>query len=475
MSEYSHAGVSIYQAAPRDIIHSIFKFLSLSDMLPAAQSCHTWWSAALREKSRSVKLDSLFLSRWRELSKSPLRFHVGELYARRSPVYLSRVMKLLHVLPKCHQVNVTLVHAQIVSLTKPLPPFPSTITSFILEFTQNPDMTVLSLLYAAIAPCLQSLSYMNLYSPNVRFGEAELQFLIQIIARCQSLKTLRIMSNYKFYVADTVKVDMSLLSELKNLTQLEIMGQYCFANEVTWKAIGQLPLKKLELKIPDFDRFADVMVSSRDMLSGMIKFDVNQYISLSQMQLLVGAMPHLRHWTVYSSHRHVLALLHRFPLKTICLARFDIAHIDDLVHGISLCTSLTYIDAERFQLTLQDAQFRRMVQHLSNLTTLECSGCMFALDGLSCLSACPSIERLIIEDGSLASCELLHIRGLPCLRRLGLFDCCNLDSLGCELFRPPSMLFPQLTHFSYSGRNPIAQQMVSEVDYNWGFEEDLEE
>lgn len=109
--------MSAAQLLYTDGLHSIFRFLSLKDLLSAVHSCRSWRDAAYKEKqSRSVEVN-LSDDRFPSLLSSPLRHHVTSFVSdRRAHLLFASISQLASRLPWLRSLDVRLSVAKLSAL-----------------------------------------------------------------------------------------------------------------------------------------------------------------------------------------------------------------------------------------------------------------------------------------------------------------------------------------------------------------------
>lgn len=82
------------QSLYADGLHSIFKFLSLKDLLPSIQTCRSWRSAAYNESPRHDENISVSFIQFDELFHWPLRHHISIIEGSEEVATLDQVTQL---------------------------------------------------------------------------------------------------------------------------------------------------------------------------------------------------------------------------------------------------------------------------------------------------------------------------------------------------------------------------------------------
>ena len=104
------SALSPAQRCAPDLVAAAFSFLDLAEALPAAVSCHAWYTAAGREKPRQLKFSKKSTANFERLlsSRSPLRRHVSVLVPPAGTYLSPALLQQIRELPALTRLNSTL-------------------------------------------------------------------------------------------------------------------------------------------------------------------------------------------------------------------------------------------------------------------------------------------------------------------------------------------------------------------------------
>ena len=423
---------SLAERLVADLLRCIFAHLDLREMLPAARTCHEWYSAALQERSRRMHCE-LPPNCWSDLASSPLaRLHVTSLPPAWGANFASLGAALS--LASLTFLSVYIDEVSPVELSQMLQ-LPLNLRSFSLGFGCTPADSVLASLFGAIAAGRMSLRRLAL-GLNPSYGRpapspAVAQLFVDSAAQCTRLRRLSL---------NIVTSGTCHLAPLLACTQLHALHlnrmQLDPTQAMVVRELGRHGLRELQWQGPyGAATNADMAMVRRTLFAApldcfpALRFFDTCITQPGEVSQLVAIMPNLQHvGGLELSDALAVRTLLRLPLQRVSFEdaerpsslRIHAAAQPALFVELPQCSSLTELILCRMKVTWQQGE--TMLRSMPQLCTLRINEVPGALNWV--LTAGAHLESLDVEfadhvrdrvDG-----QLLQLVNLPNLHNLRL-------------------------------------------------------
>jgi hypothetical protein len=111
--------LSVAQQCYDDVLHSLFAFLSLNEVLEVARTCHRWRNAAVKERSRDQWVSVLSSAQLRNLSDSPYKRHCNKMVIEsKFPLAPSHLRLIRDRLPHVNDMQITVAAAPLIRILR---------------------------------------------------------------------------------------------------------------------------------------------------------------------------------------------------------------------------------------------------------------------------------------------------------------------------------------------------------------------